>query len=200
MRRGVTAQFALLIVVPNLVLAGSVMGAANAKAWTGFGAPLSAWITTHPKNRTHCSAGGCYGGQARIEGTWTDQFLGLSTTGPPTHRVDGYLQEIGDGTSLADAKADVVSLLPPDTKTTAFWVEHNGGNSCALWNLNSKTLAVWLAKDYSNKGPNPFQNLEGPQKPGDVGVELDSGGSVLKLNDVIEASVSTLANSKSTTC
>ena len=197
-------KLALLVVVPSLVLAGSVM-AAKPKTWTGFGAPLSAWITAHPKNGTHCSDGGCYGGQAKIDGTWTDQFTGLTTTGAPDYRVDGYTQAIGDGTSVADAKADVLALLPPDTKTTAFWIDHNGGdgNSCASWNLNSKTLAVSLAKDYSNKGRNPFQKLMGPQKPGDVGVELntvDSSGFLYDPNSVSEAVLSTLASSKGTTC
>jgi hypothetical protein len=77
--------------------------------WTGMGAKLANWETAHPKNMTGCSAGTCYGERIMADGSLTDQFIVVSTTGPPEYRIDGYEQAIGDGTPLATAKAAVLS-------------------------------------------------------------------------------------------
>jgi hypothetical protein len=78
------------------------------------------------------------------DGSLTDQFVLVSTTGAPEYRVDGYEQAIGDGTPLATAKAAILSLLPRDTMTTAFWIAHGENGSCAFWNVKSKTLGRWF--------------------------------------------------------
>jgi hypothetical protein len=119
-------------------------GAASPGAWAGLGAKLSDWETAHPKNTTGCSAGGCYGQRVMVDGSLMDQFVLVTTTKAPEYRVDGYEQGIGDGTSLAAARAAVLELLPKDTRTTAFWVAHTATGSCALWNVQSPTLARWF--------------------------------------------------------
>jgi hypothetical protein len=176
----------------------AVPAGASTKAWTGFGATLSAWKTAHPQGHggpgSGCSGEGCYGGTYKVGGTLTYQFTAFTTTGAPANRVDGYQQAIGDGTSLAAAKAAVLQLMPSDTKTTAFWIVHNdaSGNSCAFWNLKSKTLGGWL----------------GGKKVGDgagiVGVELNtltsSDGLTYKPNDVSEAVVDIAPEVKGNSC
>jgi hypothetical protein len=59
--------------------------------------------------------------------------------------VDGYEQAFGDGTPVAVAKAQVLKLLPSDAHTTSFNIEHTATGSCALWNVQSKTLGAWFA-------------------------------------------------------
>jgi hypothetical protein len=120
-------------------------GTTSPGTWTGLGATLTAWESAHPKNPAGCEATPCYGGQMPDGGKLTDQFSELTTTEAPEYRVDGYTEAIGDGTSLATAKADVLKLLPADTTVTAFWISHEGG-SCAFWNLKSATLGRWFAK------------------------------------------------------
>lgn len=190
------------MVLSAAALAASVMAlSAAASSWTGLGAVLSDWSKAHPKNATNCSKGSCYGGRVSDGGSLQDQFIGVLTLGKPP-RVYAYDQAIGDGTPLAAAQRAVLALLPADTRTTAFWIDHNDGqgNSCALWNLNSKTLARLLTSYYH---PTSGKTLGPPPKPGDIGVELDTVGSngfVYKAADVAEANVSAGAIEKGGTC
>jgi hypothetical protein len=184
-------------------LATSVMAlsAVASSPWTGLGALLSDWGKAHPKNVTNCSKGSCYGGRVKDGGQLQDQFVGVLTIGKPP-RVYTYDQAIGDGTPLAAAQRTVLALLPRDTKTTSFWIDHNDGqgNSCALWNLNSKTVARLLTSYYS---PKTGKTLGPPPKPGDIGVELTTVGAngfVYKPDDVADANVSPGALAKSGTC
>ncbi len=177
------------------------LSAVAASPWTGLGALLSDWAKAHPKNTTDCSQGSCYGGRVKDGSQLQDQFVGVLTIGKPA-RVYTYDQAIGNGTSLATAQRDVLALLPPDAKTTSFWTDHNDGegNSCAFWNLNSKTLARLLTSYYN---PTSGKNLGPPPKPGDIGVELSAvgaNGSVYNPDDVADANVSLSALAKSTTC
>jgi hypothetical protein len=185
-----------------LALTAGVMSlpAVASPPWTGLGALLSDWAKAHPRNTTHCSQGTCYGGTVKDGGQFQDQFVGVLTIGKPP-RVYTYDQAIGDGTSLADAQRAVRALLPPDAKTTAFWIDHNDGegNSCAFWNLNSKTLATLLTSFYHAPG----KSLGPPPKPGDVGVELNTAaanGFVYKSDDVSDANVSAGAVAKNAAC
>lgn len=126
------------------------------------------------------------------DGQLTDQFVTLTTTGPPANRVDGYAQAIGDGTSLATAKADVLKLLPSDVTTTSFRVSHDGNGSCGLWNLKSRTLGRWFGG----------KKVGDPQ--GTLGIVLDTtsaGGTLeFKSNDVSDASVGLASYSQSSSC
>jgi hypothetical protein len=54
--------------------------------------------------------------------------------------VTDYDMNFANGTTIADAKAEVLRWLPQDTAATLFGIDHNGG-SCAIWNLRSRTLA-----------------------------------------------------------
>ena len=94
-----------------------------------MGAKIADWTKAHPKHSAGCPAGGCYGGEAKVGGQLSIQFVTLTTTGAPDYRVDGYTQAIGDGTSLAAAKAAALRLLPSDTKTTAFWIVSTTGTA-----------------------------------------------------------------------
>jgi hypothetical protein len=131
-------------------------------AWTGLGAKLANWETTHPQRLAGCEAGTCFGKTVLSGGTATDQFTLLTTTEAPSYRVDGYEQAIRDGTSLAVAKAAVLSLFPTGTVPVSFRVAHGAGGSCVFWNLRSRTLGRWFGG----------KKIGDPQ--GDVGVLLDT--------------------------
>ena len=175
----------------GFVLIASGLAAGASFVWTGMGAKLSNWTKVHPKHSTGCPSGGCYGRRVSVAGKPTDRFVLVSTTGTPAYRVDGYVQAIGDGTPVAAAKVAVLKLLSSDTKTTSFRIAHYKGDSCALWNVQSKPLARWF----------------GGKKVGDsagvLGIDLNtptSHGHVYRAADVSEASVGLRANDKSTTC
>jgi hypothetical protein len=178
-----------LAVAVAFALAASTTAAST--AWTGMGAPLTAWTKAHPKYTTDCPSGGCFGRPVTVDGRPTHRFVLVSTTRDPTHRIDGYIQEIGDGTPLAAAKAAVLKLLPTDTKTTSFRIVHDGNVSCALWNVQSKTLGGWFAG----------KNTGDPA--GILGINLNaptSHGYIYKPSDVSESSVGLRADSIGTTC
>ena len=164
-------------------------------AWTGFGAKLSDWGTAHPKGSggsgSGCSGEGCYGERIMINNEPTYQFTSFSTTGAPEYRVDGYEQALGEGMSLAVAKADVLKLMPSDTRVTAFWITHENG-SCASWNLKSATLGRW----FSGK------KVGDPQ--GAIGVDLHALNSndepVFDSHDVSRAIVSLGPERRGTSC
>jgi hypothetical protein len=170
-------------------------GTASPGTWTGMGARLSDWEAAHPKGAgssgSGCSGGGCYGTQVTLDGEPTHQFTGLSTTGPPEDRVDGYEQAIGDGTPLAAAKADVLKLMPSDTRVTAFFVTHENG-SCASWNLKSATLGRW------------FSGKKVGDAEGAIGVDFYATNSndepVFDPNNVSFASVTIAAGRRGTSC
>lgn len=105
--------------------------------------------------------------------------------------MDGYERALGDGTSLAAAKAAVLALMPADTTVTPIWVTHEGG-SCALWNLKSATLGRWF--DGKNVG----------DPHGAVGVVLLTHNSndepVFNPNNISDAIVSISPERKGTRC
>jgi hypothetical protein len=137
-------------------------------AWTGFGAKLADWETAHPKQTGGCPAGTCFGEPLAIGGETRYQFQ-LLTTGPET-RVEGYEQSFGAGTTVAAAKAEVLRLMPRDTGTVSFSVQHTASGSCAFWNLRSRTLGRYLSAagtvgiEFSNASPSG----QWAYSPGDV--------------------------------
>jgi hypothetical protein len=180
-----------LAVTIRFVLIASGLAAGASSVWTGMGAKLSDWTKAHPKHSTGCPSGGCYGRRVSVGGKLTDRFVLVSTTGAPAYRVDGYIQGIGDGTRVPAARAAVLKLLPSDTKTTSFRIAYYKGDSCALWNVQSKTLARW------------FGGKRVGDSTGVLGIDLNtptSHGHVYRATDVSEASVGLRANDKSTTC
>ena len=202
----------LVAALGALALAASVvsLSADAAAPWTGLGAMLSDWAKAYQKDTTDCSKG-CYGGRVK-DGRQAYRFVGVLTIGKPP-RVYSYRQAIGNGTPLAAAKRAVLALLPPDSNTTWFWIDHNDGhgNSCAFWDLHSKTIASLLANYYHPKTGKALA----PSKPGDIGVELSAvgtngygvkmsvvgiGGYVYIPNDVPDAKVGPVAFTKSSTC
>ncbi len=203
--RATSRVIGLATVIATLAVAGcgsststSASGSAATRAvprgaWTGLGATLADWESAHPKNPGGCEETPCYGGQVPDGGKSTNQFSGVTTTEAPEYRVDGYTQAIGDGTPLAAAKADVLRLLPSDTRVTAFWVNWTGGDSCAFWNLKSKTLGLWLAKTKK------VGDAEGA-----LGIDFFSydpnDEPVFKPNDVSNAIVSIAATRRGISC
>jgi hypothetical protein len=137
--------------------------------WTGMGATLSAFETTHSPQTSPgaCPQGGCYGNgvfPAYVGQGQCCEFVDLSTTGPPDNRVDGYTQAFPVGTSIALAMNLIRSLMPSDTTTTAFVNHHDStGHTCAIWNVQSHTLGQWFST----------KNVGDPQ-----------GGMVIDLNTI----------------
>ena|ERR1035441_721588 len=120
--------------------------AAAPAAWTGFGATASDWQSVHPEGTEGCAPQHCYGPKVPT-GTNESQyeFTSVSVSNAES-RIDGYTQALGEGMIEAAAKAAVLGLLPRDTHTLEFWIEHQNG-SCASWNVRSATLARWFATD-----------------------------------------------------
>jgi hypothetical protein len=119
--------------------------------WSGMGAPVSAFETAHPPQMSPgaCPQGDCYGNAvspAYIGQGQCCEFVDLSTTGPPENRVDGYTQAFPVGSSITLAMNRVRVLMPSDTTTTAFFINHDStGHTCAIWNVQSHTLGQWFS-------------------------------------------------------
>lgn len=165
--------------------------AAASAPWTGLGAPLAVWKAAHGPYAGSCPIGGCYGSGVRVDGRLVSRFVEVTTAGGAAMRVDGYTQAIGDGASLGKAKAAVRGLLPADARTTSFRIVHSHGDSCALWDLQSKTLGRWLA---GTKADDPHGNL---------GINLNTvtnAGFVYNPDDVSEATVATTPYQANSSC
>jgi hypothetical protein len=201
--------FRLLLAALATGLAGCGAQAATHRttvdAWTGLGAKLSDWQLAHPKGRgdaaSGCVADGCYGPMLRVDGAPTHQFTMLSTTRSPARRVDRFELAIGDGRTIAEAKRAVLSLLPNDARSTAFWVLRQssresrlGSNSCAMWNIDSHRLGQAFAEG----------GRAAPAGAGRVGVILFTAGPdnlpLYTPTDVSRAIVSNEALSRDATC
>jgi hypothetical protein len=114
--------------------------------WTGMGSPLTSFETVHPKNLSGCPAGTCFGTTINNGEGDADEFVLLTTTGGPTNRVDGYTQAFSDGTSIAEAKAAALALMPKDTRITSYFIQHDSlGSTCAFMNIQSRTLGRWFS-------------------------------------------------------
>jgi hypothetical protein len=105
--------------------------------------------------------------------------------------VSGYSMNFATGTTIADAKAEVLAWLPIDTTTTLYKIGHTNG-SCVLWNLRSPTLARELGTP----------KIGDPQ--GELGVTLGYVTSNLTNlydpNNVEHADISVLPNSPTDSC
>jgi hypothetical protein len=164
--------------------------------WTGMGAPLSAFQTAHPPQTSPnaCPQGGCYGNALAPQYVGEGQcceFDALSTTGPPDNRVDGYTQAFPVGTSIKVAQNLVRILMPSDTTTTAFFIQHDpAGHTCALWNVRSLTLGKWFSS----------KKVRDPQ--GVMGIDLNTLNTqkVFSAHNVTQAATSTVVNDHSTGC
>jgi hypothetical protein len=161
--------------------------------WTGMGAPLSSFASAHPKNLAHCSAGTCFGSQLTNSEGSTTEFTLVQTTGGPDGRVDGYTQAFNDGTTVAEAKGAVLALMPRATKTTAYFIQHDGnGATCAFWNVQSATLGKW------------FSTPKVGDSRGVMGIELSTvdanGNAIFKAGDVTEAIINLAPVDRSQNC
>ena len=173
------------------VLAVAAASAVASTPWTGIGAPFAAWKKAHGPYVGSCPIGGCYGRGVRVNGRLVARFVEVTTAAGAANRVDGYIQAIGDGTSLGKAKAAVRALLPPDARTTSFTIVHSHGDSCVLWNLRSRTLGRWLA---GTKADDPHGNLA-------VNLAtVTNAGFAYHPDDVSEATVATTSYQANSSC
>ena len=161
--------------------------------WTGMGAVLSSFASAHPKNLAHCPAGTCFGGELTNSEGSTTEFTSLQTTGGPGDRVDGYTQAFNDGTTVAEAKAGVLALMPRDTRTTAYFIQHDAnGATCAFWNIQSATLGKW------------FSTPKVGDPKGVMGIELSTvdsnGNAIFKAGDVTGAFINLAPVDRSQNC
>jgi len=161
-------------------------------AWTGFGARLVDWETAHPKQLEGCPAGTCFGNSLTIAGKATYQFQLLTTTGLPESRVDGYEQAFDERTPLAAVKAEVLKLMPSDTHTLSFSVQHTSTGSCAFWNLQSATLSKYL----STPKVGDARGVVGI----DLSNETSTGKSAYEPGDIRTATVGIAPLSSGTNC
>lgn len=105
--------------------------------------------------------------------------------------VDAYTQNFVPGTTIDEAKAEVLKWLPKDTIVTSFAIDHKGG-SCAQWNLASATLGKELGAP----------RIGDPQ--GVLGVTFEYINANLRItydpNNVQDASISDLPDSPTDSC
>lgn len=150
--------------------------AAVLHGWKGFGAPLKAFASLHPKSTGGSCTSGCYGSpESDAQGAlW--EFTALGSAGPD-NRVIGYDQAFPVGTPIGTAERGVLALMPAGTHPVGgLVVEHSSTGSCGLWNLQSATLAKWFAtpKIGDPKGQvgvdfnEVASNYESAYKPSDV--------------------------------
>jgi hypothetical protein len=154
----------------------SSTAAATSPEWTGFGAKATDWQTAHPEGTEGCAPQHCYGTKVSTGANESMYEFTSVSVSDAEHRIDGYTQALGEGQIEASAKAAVLGLLPRDTHTTEFYIEHQNG-SCASWNVRSATLARWFAKDPKIGDPQgvvgivlytPNANGESEYKPGKI--------------------------------
>ena len=106
-----------------------------------MGGSLSAFETAHPLQEGRGQAGGCGSSTSYPGAGQCREFVKLSPTGPPDDRVNGYTQAFAIGTSVAASKLEVLTLMPSDTTTTAFFIHRDSsGHTCELWNVQGPTL------------------------------------------------------------
>jgi hypothetical protein len=110
-----------------------------------MGAPLAVFETVHPQELAGCPAGTCFGSPIKNSEGDCCEFTTLQTVGPDKC-VDGYTQAFPDRTPVLAAKAQVLALLPRNTKTTDYFIQHDSnGASCVLWNIKGATFGTWFA-------------------------------------------------------
>jgi hypothetical protein len=118
----------------------------------------------------------------------TYQFAPVSVDGGI---VSGYSMNFDTGTTIANAKAEILSWLPRDTTTTYYAIDHTNG-SCVLWNVRSPTLARELGTPA----------IGDPQ--GDLGITLgyvDANlNTVYDPNNVQHADISVLPDAQTDSC
>ena len=115
------------------------------RGWSGMGAPLAAFARAHPKNLAGCPAA-CYGRSISNVEDVCCEFTTMQTTGSPFYRVDGYTQGFTNGTTIRKARAAVLALMPRDTRSTGYFIQHDStGASCAFWNIQSGALGKWFS-------------------------------------------------------
>jgi hypothetical protein len=158
-----------------------------------MGAPLSAFESAHPKNLVGCPAGTCFGPALSNRDGDGDEFTLLMTTGAPDYRVDGYTQGFPDSTTVSEARSGVLALMPPDTKTTDYFIQHDStGATCAFWGVQSVELGKW------------FSGRKFGDPRGVMGIELSttdgSGNTIYEASSVTSAYIDLAAVNHSTNC
>jgi hypothetical protein len=179
--------------------------------WTGMGARFSAWEAAHPPvtDTNACpppatltnvqATGGCYGNPILPPYAGPGQcceFVSVSTTGPPDNRVDGYTQGFPVNTSITAARRLVLALMPHDAVTTAFFIEHDStGQTCAMWNVASRTLGRW------------FSSARAHDPNGVLGIDLNTINTqqtptqhTFSAHNVTQAVIGTTALDHNSTC
>jgi hypothetical protein len=115
-----------------------------------------------------------------------DEFTLLTTTGAPDYRVDGYTQAFTDGTPISEAKAAVLQLLPPDTKTTSYFIQHDSaGSTCIFMDIQSAMLGQW----FSGKKIGDLQGVMGIE----LSTQNPSSGTIYYDSRNVESAVVGLA-------
>lgn len=106
--------------------------------------------------------------------------------------MDGYEQAFGEGTPVTVAKAEVLKLMPSDTHTLSFSVQHTSSGSCAFWNLQSDMLGKYLSAPKTGDA----RGLIGI----DLSSETSSGESAYSTSDIRTATVGIAPLSSGTNC
>jgi hypothetical protein len=165
---------ALWFIAGALLVAAPTSASPHAARLSGFGAPIGAWKARFAPDTQNCNASNCYGpvvprSSARFEFTYVTTAKG---------RVDGYDEALRKGTSLLRAELEVAQMFPNDVQMGSLEIRHHDafGNSCAYYDLSSKTLE------------HVFGSRAFGKSNGTVGVELatvlPSGATTYNPNDI----------------
>jgi hypothetical protein len=131
---------------------------ASAAKLAGFGDPVARFQVAFPRDNVGCDASSCYGPHVSASSS-PFEFSYITTA---KGRVDGFDLALTRGTSYLKAELEIAQLFPNDIQMGSFQVIHHDsdGNACAVYDLQSKTLAKIFGKK-------AFGNSNGT-----VGVEL----------------------------
>jgi hypothetical protein len=144
MRKGAILALTAAVVAGGFSWATTATLAAAAPARkAGFASTVKQWQETRvPALRLGCNEDGlCFGPPVHnVTNGSTRQFSALTAT---KGVVDDYLQNFPAGTTIVEAKKQIMAAMPADAKVTSFVVDTHG-RSCGLMTIKSATAAKAL--------------------------------------------------------
>jgi len=142
MKKGTVFAAAAAVGALSLATTAGMAGAAPARK-AGFASTVKQWKQTRVLEvRLGCSEDGlCFGPTVHnaTNGS-THQFSSLTST---KGVVDFYFQNFPKGTTIAQAKKEILAAMPADARVTSFVVDTHG-RSCGLMTIKSATAAKAL--------------------------------------------------------
>ena len=144
--RGSQMRFVWLVAILTSMLLAPFVASSSAGAakLAGFGDPLARFQVAFPRDLTNCDASNCYGPHVSSPSA-NYEFTYITTA---KGRVDGFDLALPRGTTYLKAQLEIAQFFPSDVQMGYLNViRHDSeGNACAVYNLQSKSLAKIFGK------------------------------------------------------